>query len=147
VLNKEMDDFEALRQLKARYIRSGDLKLWDLHADCLTEDYVGVFDGMPRPSRDLPTTGRFEGRDSLISAMRQFLKQDTVTVHQIFAPEITITSATTAKGIWGLADHIRMPTCIFRGWGHYNEDYIKQNGIWRIKNVTVTRLHVEETWL
>ena len=140
------DDMEALLQLKPRYARTGDMRQWDVHLDCLTEDYVGVFDGMPRTSPDHPTTGRFEGRKSIVEAMAKFL-DGVVTVHQVYAPEITITGKDTAKGIWGIHDHLRFPTCIFDGWGHYHEDYVKQDGVWRIKNLVVTRLYVQEVWL
>lgn len=139
-------DVDAIHQLKARYLRGGDTKNWDLWADTLTEDFVGTFDGMPRPSPDMPTTATFAGRGNMKKLMSVFMA-DIVSAHQVILPEINITSETTATGIWALMDYIRMPTCIFRGWGHYHENYVKQAGVWRIKNLRVTRLIVEETWI
>jgi hypothetical protein len=44
-------------------------------------------------------------------------------------------------------DWVQMPTCIFEGWGHYHEDYVKTDGTWRIRRCHTTRLRVEEQWL
>jgi hypothetical protein len=138
---------EDIRQLKARYHRFGETKQWDKWADCLTEDFVSVFEGMPRHTPDQPTIARFEGRKHIAELMAKFLTPAIITIHQTVLSEITITSETTADGIWALHDHIRMPTCIFKGWGHYYEDYRKDGGVWRIRNLHVKRLHVEEEWL
>ena len=44
-------------------------------------------------------------------------------------------------------DQVRLPTCIFEGWGHYHEEYVKENGEWKIKSIYLTRLHTEENWV
>ena len=69
------------------------------------------------------------------------------SIHQGYMPEIELTSATTATGIWSMYDQVRLPTCIFEGWGHYSETYIKENGAWKIKSIHLTRLHTEENWI
>ena len=38
VTNNTLFDVEAIRQLKARYFRSMDMKDWDVLAACFTED-------------------------------------------------------------------------------------------------------------
>jgi hypothetical protein len=59
----------------------------------------------------------------------------------VHAPEIELTSATTARGIWALEDVVRLaPGLNLRGYGHYQETYEKTDGQWRITSSTLTRL-------
>ena len=57
------------------------------------------------------------------------------------APEITLTSPTTATGVWALQDVVRLaPGLNLQGYGHYHETYEKIDGHWLIKTSTLTRL-------
>jgi hypothetical protein len=59
----------------------------------------------------------------------------------VHAPEIELTSATTARGVWALEDVVRFgPGVNLRGYGHYQETYEKIDGQWRIKSSKLTRL-------
>jgi hypothetical protein len=59
----------------------------------------------------------------------------------VHAPEIELTSATTARGIWALEDVVRLaPGVNLRGYGHYHETYEKIDGQWLITSSTLTRL-------
>jgi hypothetical protein len=59
-------------------------------------------------------------------------------------PEIQLTSASTATGIWALQDFIVWPDGTrLLGYGHYHETYEKTDGAWRIKSSTLTRLHMD----
>jgi hypothetical protein len=69
-----------------------------------------------------------------------------VTVHHGHTPEITVTSPTTATGIWALHDEIVWPDGTqMRGDGHYHEMYVREGGEWRIASSTLTRLRMELT--
>jgi hypothetical protein len=46
-----------------------------------------------------------------------------------------------------MQDIVLMPKCLFKGWGHYHDLYVKEGGLWKIKSTRCTRLHTEETWL
>ena len=60
---------------------------------------------------------------------------------QVHAPEIELTSATTARGVWALEDVVRLaPGVNLRGYGHYHETYEKIDGQWRITSSKLTRL-------
>ena len=72
--------------------------------------------------------------------------QTVPTVHSVYAPEIEIVDETHAKGLWGMRDYLLFPTCVFVGYGHYHEDYVKSGDIWRIQRTHLTRLFVEEGW-
>jgi hypothetical protein len=58
-------------------------------------------------------------------------------------PEIELTSETTATGTWSMFDYVQMPELTLKGYGHYEEEYLKEDGKWRIKNLLLTRLHVD----
>lgn len=141
-----LNDIEQIKQLKARYIRFGDTKQWDEMAKILTEDFDAAFEGAPRFSKDQPTKAAISGRDAFIQAWAPALVGVT-TVHLVLLPEITVTDATSATGIWMLHDQVWMPKCHYKGWGHYRDQYVKEDGMWKIRSSHVTRLHTEEVWL
>jgi hypothetical protein len=59
----------------------------------------------------------------------------------VHAPEIELTSATTATGVWALQDVVRLaPGLNLQGYGHYHETYEKIDGRWYIKTSKLTRL-------
>jgi hypothetical protein len=59
-------------------------------------------------------------------------------------PEIELTSATTAKGIWAMQDLLRWPDGReLSGYGHYHETYQRVDGAWRIKTLKLTRLRMD----
>lgn len=143
---EQHDDLEAIRQLQARYYRIMDTQQWDQWGDCFTEDVSAFYEGAPRPSDDLPTEIGIEGRDALVEGVRS-LMTGAVSIHQGYMPEIELTSATTAHGVWSMFDGVYLPTCHFKGWGHYHNDFVKQDGQWKIKKIYLTRLRTEEVWL
>ncbi len=62
-------------------------------------------------------------------------------MHQVHAPEIELTSATTAGAVWALEDVVRLaPGVNLRGYGHYTETYQKIDGRWLITSSKLTRL-------
>ena len=70
------------------------------------------------------------GADAFLAFLQQTLA-DAVTVHHGHMPEITLTSATTATGIWALHDDIVWPDGTrMQGDGHYHETY--DAGGWRV---------------
>ena len=130
-----MDDLEAIRQLKARYFRTMDTKDWAGMRAVFTDDVV----------IDTSEAGgeRVEGADVFMAFLQEALGGAT-TVHQGHMPEITITSDTTATGIWALNDIVIWPNGVrLDGYGHYHEAYEKAGGEWRIKHSKLTRLHVD----
>jgi len=143
---EHLQDIEEIKTLKARYIRFGDTKQWDDLAKLLTDDFAALFEIAPRLSKDQPRQAGISGRDLFINTWASGLV-DVVTMHTVFLPEITLVSPTAANGIWGMHDLVKMPHCIFEGWGHYHDRYVKEQGVWMIKASRVTRIHTEEQWL
>jgi hypothetical protein len=80
------------------------------------------------------------GADDFVAFTRKNLG-NRATAHQVHAPEIELTSATTAQGIWALEDVVRLaPGVNLRGYGHYTETYEKIDAHWRITSSKLTRL-------
>jgi hypothetical protein len=144
--NDQMSDLEGIRQLKARYFRLMDTKQWEAWADCFTTDVSAMYEGAPRAKPELPDVVGLKGRAELVKGVSTLLAS-AKSVHQGFMPELELTSATTARGIWAMFDYVMLPTCDFKGWGHYHEEYVKEGGAWKIKKIYLTRLHTSETFL
>ena len=62
-------------------------------------------------------------------------------------PEIDLTSATTARGVWALEDVVVDASRDFslRGAAFYTDDYVKSGGQWRIQRTAYKRTY-EEVW-
>ena len=132
-----MDEIEAIKQLKARYFRTMDTKDWDAMRRVFTADVVMDSTG----SGGSVITGADACVDFLIQAIG-----DVITVHHGHMPEIELTSATTANGIWAMEDMLRWPDGRdLHGYGHYTETYQKIDGDWRIKTLKLSRLRMDMT--
>jgi len=128
---------EAIKQLKARYFLFMDTKRWDEWRDLFTDD-VRVEGGPPH-----------EGRDAFVDFVRTGL-QDVQSAHQGHMPIIEVISETSARGIWAMSDDLLFPAghpwagkeprrC---GYGHYDEEYRRVDGEWKIASMRLTRLVV-----
>jgi hypothetical protein len=130
----ELVEIEAIKQLKARYCRHLDAKCWEHWRSLFTNDFV---------SDTSQSGGRvIAGADTFVAFVRKNLgRPSQPTVHQVHAPEIEVTSPTTAYGIWALNDIIGLlPGITLNGYGHYHETYVKVGDDWRIETSTLTRL-------
>ncbi|MGV0838151.1 nuclear transport factor 2 family protein [Mycolicibacterium thermoresistibile] len=130
-------DIEAIKRLKARYCRHLDHKDWPAWRALFTDDFV---------SDTGPAGGKtIHGADEFVEFVRRNLGSPAnVTSHQVHAPEIELTSPTTARGVWALEDVVRLaPAVHLRGYGHYHETYRKVGGQWRIATSQLTRLRMD----
>jgi uncharacterized protein (TIGR02246 family) len=130
-----MDDIEAIKQLKARYCRTMDTKDW--------AGMRAVF----RDDVEMDTTssggGLITGADEFMAFLQEVL-DEVVTVHHCHMPEIDLTSATTASGVWAMEDMLRWPDgSELHGYGHYHETYAKVDGRWQIERSVLTRLRAD----
>ena len=125
---------ESIKQLKARYCRYLDAKDWATWRSIFTDDFV---------SDTAEAGGRLiTGADDFVAFTRNNIgRRSQATAHQVHAPEIELTSATTAHGVWALQDVVRFgPGVTLVGYGHYHETYENIAGKWLIKSSKLTRL-------
>jgi len=139
----EVQEIEAIRQLKYRYLRAVDLKLFDLLASTFAPDAVSAYDGGKQSYR---------GRDAIVAWLRSAMDNEIVTLHQVHHPEIELTSDTTAKGTWYLEDRVINPGpdlpdmpghSILSGAAFYSDEYVKLDGEWKISLTGYERTYVE----
>jgi uncharacterized protein (TIGR02246 family) len=132
-----VDDIEAIKQLKARYFRAMDTKDWDGMRQVFTDDVMV----------DTTASGGdvVRGGDEFMAFLSATL-DGVITVHHGHTPEIELTSASTARGIWAMEDMLRWPDGTeLHGYGHYHESYVRAGGEWRISETTLTRLRMDVT--
>lgn len=132
-----LSEIEAIKKLKARYFRFMDQKRWDDWRPLFTDDFTGEVHG---PHAEI----RYNGGADFVGRNRVTLA-NAVTVHHGHMPEIELLSPTTATGIWAMFDYVEMPQMTLRGYGHYEEEYVKEAGQWKIKSLRLTRLRVDVT--
>jgi hypothetical protein len=125
---------EAIKQLKARYCRYLDTKDWAAWRAIFADDFVS----------DTSEAGGklIVGADDFVAFTRKGIGRPAqATAHQVHAPEIDLTSASTARGVWALQDVVRFgPGLSLVGYGHYHETYENIAGQWLIKSSKLTRL-------
>ena len=105
--------------LRSRYTRAIDTKDWDLFRDCLSEDSRLVTDGGVQEG----------GADTVVAGVSAALATP-ITVHHVHQPEIVLTGADTATGVWAMNDVVEFQrdgkTVFFiRGYGHYTDEYVR----------------------
>jgi hypothetical protein len=134
------DELEELRQLKARYCRFLDTKDVESWRAVFAADLVVTLDmAVSVGGADPMTAPPIEGVDNFVPMVLGGL-QGVATMHHCHTPELTVTSATTATGIWAMEDLLVFADGReLHGAGHYHETYEKQDGSWRIKTLHLTR--------
>jgi len=132
-------DIEAIKQLKARYFRTMDTKDWAGFKAVFASDARMI---VPEGGVDLT------GNQTIADTISGFL-QGTTTTHHGHMPEIQITGANTAKGIWAMFDYVQFPGVDgqsgmgLRGYGHYHEEYVREDSEWKIARLELSRLRVD----
>jgi hypothetical protein len=89
----------------------------------------------------VPPTTHFQGKEEIVQSLAKIL-DSFVTAHHGHHADIELTSDTTAKGIWAMYDNVqnnRLNTKM-EGYGFYEDEYVKENGKWKIKKLKLIRL-------
>jgi uncharacterized protein (TIGR02246 family) len=134
---EDLVEIEAIKRLKYRYARSLDTKDWDALAACFTPDATASYSGGQLS---------FEGRDAIIDFLKQVLgSHDALTSHNMSQPEIELTGADSATGVWALQDMVMFTEQAFvvRGASFYDDEYVKVNGEWKFKHTGYRRVWEE----
>jgi SnoaL-like domain len=129
---------EEIRQVKHRYLRCVDLKLWDDLADTFTEDATADY-GTPALGKPV----RLAGRDAIVGFLRDNLGPGIITVHFASQPEIT-EDGDTASGTWAFQDTVIATEfrVVITGAAFYEDRYARgADGKWRIAHTGYTRTY------
>jgi hypothetical protein len=141
---------EEIKQLKSRYFHGIDEKDWKMLRETLTDDAVLDFSGEVElhvghhgvESADDPADWVLAGGDAGAEKIAAIVGE-IVSVHQGHDPQITITGADEARGLWSMYDCLDYGDEVFHGYGYYEESYRRDEGRWRISKMKLTRLRVE----
>lgn len=129
---------EEIRQVKYRYLRSVDLKLWDGLADTLTEDAVAAYG-----TRVFGKPLRLDGREAIVDYMRTNLGPGIITTHFAGQPEIEV-DGDGATGTWCFEDTVIATEfrLLIRGSAFYEDTYRRcPDGRWRISGTGYQRTY------
>ena len=124
-----LKDIEAIKKLKAKYWRCVDRRIWDELEEVFTEN----------AQIDYGPAGSFDGKKAVMEYFRQrsnSARKSLIGIHHGYHPEIEITGANTAKGTWLLVLY-RIDSESHRGMrigGSYFDEYVKENGKWKVKS-------------
>jgi len=136
---QRLTDIEEIKQLKARYFRTLDTKDWDGFGQVFSTDaHLEVPEGEVSE----------HGRAAIVASVSGVLV-GARTVHHGHMPEIEITGPDTARGIWAMCDYVEFPLGAdgrrigLQGYGHYTEEYVREEGAWRIVHLHLSRLRID----
>ena len=141
---------ESIRNAKAQYFRGVDTRNTALVQAVLADDCVLDFRGSftdPQSANDFLPAMNVVVRGAATWSSEGFASMGIVSVHHGHHCEITITSDTSASGIWSMTDRLFFTDThtALTGYGYYYETYTKEaDGAWKIKTLRLERLRVEE---
>jgi bile-acid 7alpha-dehydratase len=133
----DLQELEAIKQLKYKYIRCIDEKRWDEMKECFDENATVAFSGGKYA---------FAGRDAIMKFMVDSMDRDAFhSSHRVHQPEIEFTSETTATGTWALEDTVidTQFEITLRGAAFYRDEYVKIDGRWKIRSTGYERTFEE----
>jgi hypothetical protein len=134
----DLVELEKIRQLKYRYLRCVDLKLWDEIGDVFTEDATADY-GTPSAGRPL----KLGNRQEIVAFLRDSLGNGVITLHAAGQPEIQI-DGEQAKGTWRFEDTVIATEfkVVICGAAFYEDRYKRgEDGRWRISHTGYERLY------
>ncbi|MBW2275222.1 MAG: nuclear transport factor 2 family protein [Deltaproteobacteria bacterium] len=134
---EDLVEIELIKQLKYKYMRCVDRKLWSELSECFTGDATCAYSG-----------GKYahEGRDAICAWLEGSMSADSFhSSHRVHHPEIQLTGPTTATGTWALEDTVIETKLGFtlRGAAFYEDRYVKEDGSWKIEHTGYQRSYEE----
>ena len=131
-----MDDNDAIKSVKYRYLRALDTKNWDEFADTLTEDIVGDY------GSSMGSEHHFTNRDELVAFMRESLGPNVISEHRVTHPEIVV-DGDEAAVTWYLQDRVIVADFNFMliGAAFYHDRYRRTVDGWKISATSYQRTY------
>jgi bile-acid 7alpha-dehydratase len=133
----DLQEIEAIKRLKYKYMRCLDQKRWAEMAECFVPDATCAYgDGKYA----------YAGCEQIIDFLRTAMgAPNRLSSHRVHQPEIDVRTATTATGIWALEDTVidTHANTTIRGAAFYRDEYVKVDGQWKIKSTGYQRTFEE----
>jgi hypothetical protein len=132
---QQLSDLEDIRTIKHRYYRGIDTADMELLSGLFTDDVEVDYRGGGYRVK-------LSGRDNMLEFLANSFHSGAVAMHHGHMPEITLTGADDATGIWYLEDifidvEARTHTA---GSAIYKDVYRRQGGAWKIARTEYDRL-------
>lgn len=131
---RELEDREAIRELKARYLNACDLKDPDAVRDCFAPGEVLI---------DYGWIGVYRDRDAFVKVFHDLgCHPHVLDMHHGANPEVTLTGRDSAVGHWALHYQnidanthklTQLATC-------YDDEYVRTAEGWKIRTTRVRYL-------
>ena len=137
-----LEDIEAIKQLKARWWFSCDIRDTAGMRDCFDEDDFEI---------DFGFIGRFTDMNAFIEIFESLACHPShIDMHHGLAPEITILDSQTAQGRWRMRFQLLETELkqVQLMSGFYEDQYVKLGDDWKMrksKYTLMSNLHLQET--
>ena len=123
-----LEDAEAIRTLKARYLFACDRKDPKGMRACFPDGKVHI---------DYGAVGTFDNADALVGLYEQVACHDyMVEMHHGANPQIEVLDAARARGTWSLHYFLinTQTRSITQLAGYYEDEYVKQGSGWKMSS-------------
>ncbi|HSZ45457.1 MAG TPA: nuclear transport factor 2 family protein [Streptosporangiaceae bacterium] len=137
-MDMDLVALEEIRQVKYRYLRCVDLKLWDEMADVFTAEATADYG-----THAVRGSLSLRGRDAILAYLRENLGPSIITVHRCGQPEIAV-DGDEATGTWSFEDTVMAMDfrVVIKGAAFYEDTYRRgEDGRWRISHIGYTRIY------
>jgi bile-acid 7alpha-dehydratase len=136
---QRLNDIEAIKTLKHKYIRTMTLGLWDEFAPLVTDEIKSSYsDGKYS----------FENKQELLDFLKAAHAEDSpiVSTWMVGMPEIEFINDDSATAKWGFEHYslIKPADMDLTMFAYYEDEYIKTDGQWRICKTGYQRVIEQE---
>ncbi|WP_028829360.1 bile acid 7alpha-dehydratase [Proteocatella sphenisci] len=136
---QNINDIEAIKELKGKYFRCLDSKHWDELESTLSPNIVTSY-----------SDGKlvFKSPKEVTDYLRSAMPPEEISMHTGHTPEITLESENIASGRWYLEDKLIFTDGKYKGievngGAFYTDKYEKVDGQWYILETGYVRIYEE----
>ena len=139
---KILEDIEAIKQEKSRYVYCLDVRDWDGVLEHYTED----------AKVDFGDLGQYEGSEEMVKYFKEdFPPLISFTIHMTQDPIIEV-NGDTAKGRWYMHESLTFAATNRASWGaaRYDDELVRVNGKWKVRRCNITIFYLspfDEGWV
>jgi ketosteroid isomerase-like protein len=139
---KRLEDIEAIKQEKSRYVYCLDVRDWDGVLEHFTDDAIVDFGEL----------GHHEGREEMVKYFKEdFPPLISFTLHMTQDPIIEV-SGDTARGRWYMHESLTFAATNRASWGaaRYDDELVRVNGKWKVRRCNITIFYLspfDEGWV